>query len=59
MKKKYFIVKKSLRPVPSQGMVEQVKNMNPSDPIEVSQETPQDPISSEVAKDRLMKDIIK
>ena len=44
-KKKHFIVKKkSLRPVPSQGMVEQAKkNMAASDPSEVTQETPEDP----------------
>ena len=41
--KNKFIVKKSLRPVPSQSMVEQAKNMAASDPIEVTQETPEDP----------------
>ena len=55
---KNFIVKKSLRPVPNQGKVEQAKNMVASDPSEVTQETPEDP-ESEVAEDRLMKDIIK
>ena len=35
-----FIVKKSLRPVPSQGIVEQAKNMAALDPSEVTQETP-------------------
>ena len=40
-KKNNFIVKKSLRPVTSQGMVEQAKkNMAASDPIKVTQETP-------------------
>ena len=44
MKKKNFIVKKSLRPVLSQGKVEQAKkNMAALDPSEVTQETPEDP----------------
>ena len=38
--KKPVVVQKSLWPVPSQGMVEQAKNMAASDPSEVTQETP-------------------
>ena len=41
-KKKNFIVKKSFQPVPSQGMVEQAKNMAASDPSEVTQERPRE-----------------
>ena len=40
---KNLIVKKSLRPVPSRDVVEQVKNMAASDPREVTQDTPKDP----------------
>ena len=58
MKKKNFIMKKSLRPGPSQGMVEQAKKHGGFRTHEVTQETPQDP-KSEVAEDRLMKNIIK
>ena len=41
--KEKFIVKKSLRPVPSRGMVEQAKNMVASDPNEVTQDMPEVP----------------
>ena len=42
--KKYnFIVRKSLWSVPSQGMVEQAKNMAASGPSEVTWDTPSDP----------------
>ena len=40
--KKNFIVKISLRPVQSQGKVEQAKNMVTSDPSKVTQDTPED-----------------
>ena len=45
-KKKNFIVKKLLRPVPSQGMVEEAKNMVASDPSKVTQDMPSDPKES-------------
>ena len=48
------IIKKSLRPVPSQGMVEQAKKIAASDPSSVSQKTLEDP-ESEVAEEHLIK----
>ena len=39
-KKKTFIVKKSLRPVPGWGKLEHAKNMAASDPSKVTQDTP-------------------
>ena len=40
--KNNFIFKKSLRPFPSRGKVEQAKNMVASDPSKVTQDTPED-----------------
>ena len=57
--KKNFIVKKSFRPVPSQGMVEQAtKHGSFRPPARWPRKRLKTP-ESEVAEDRLMKDIIK
>ena len=41
--RKNLIVKKSLRPVPIQGVVEEAKKVAASDPKEITQEKPEDP----------------
>jgi len=56
--KNNFVIQKLLRPVTSQGMVEQAKKMASPDPSEVTQEPSLDP-ENEGVEDRLMKDIIK
>ena len=58
-KKRNFIVKQSLRPLPSQGMVEQAKKTwRLQTPAKLPRKRLQTP-DSEVAEDRLIKDIIK
>ena len=54
-----FIIKKSLRPVPSQGKVEQAKKHGGVRPQRGYLGNALRPPDSEVADDRLMKDIIK
>ena len=57
--KKTFIVNKSLRPVPSQGEVEQAQKHGGLRPQRGYQGNAFKPPESEVAEDRLIKDIIK
>ena len=57
--KKNFIVQKSLRPVPSQGKVEQAKKHCSFRPQRGYPGNALRPPDRELAADRLMKDIIK